>query len=175
MSYRAEHHELQGILAKELPEYGPLPLSAKDADDVAWHLADVTMQVIISAVERARAEGMANLTGRLDRVEKSTSEAHRGGVGSAPSGRAAQGPAGGRTPGGEEPAKSRAQPGSLDLIEVESANHLRRSMWRSSEGWVIGVWIGRTRCVDPCGLPGVGRGMVMQDPHPRNECAPALG
>lgn len=54
-SFQAEHHELQSILAKELAEYGPHPLNAKDADAVAWHLADVTLGVVIRAVEEAEA------------------------------------------------------------------------------------------------------------------------
>ena len=54
-NFRAEHHELQSILAKELAEYGPHPLDAKDADMVAWHLADVTLSVVIRAVEDAEA------------------------------------------------------------------------------------------------------------------------
>jgi hypothetical protein len=54
-NFQAEHHQLQAILAKELAEYGPQPLNAKDADMVAWHLADVTLGVVIQAVERAEA------------------------------------------------------------------------------------------------------------------------
>jgi len=49
-------------------------------------------------------------------------------------GRAAEGPAEGRTPGAAEPAMRRAQPGALDLIEVNSTGHMlggRRSPDRS--------------------------------------------
>ena len=53
--FQAEHHELQAIMAKELAEYGAKPLSAEDADDAAWHLADVTLQVVIRAVREAEA------------------------------------------------------------------------------------------------------------------------
>ena len=55
--FQAEHHELQSILAKELAEYGPHPLNAEDADIVAWHLADVTLSVVIRAVENAEPPG----------------------------------------------------------------------------------------------------------------------
>jgi hypothetical protein len=54
--YQADHHDLQRLLARELQEYGPQPLSPDDADMVAWHLADVTLAVVIRAVERTRAE-----------------------------------------------------------------------------------------------------------------------
>lgn len=54
-SFQAEHHELQSILAKELVEYGPHPLNANDADMVAWHLAEVTLSVVIRAVEEAES------------------------------------------------------------------------------------------------------------------------
>jgi hypothetical protein len=52
-NFQAEHHELQRILARELAEYGPQPLNAQDADTVAWHLADVTLAVVMRAVEEA--------------------------------------------------------------------------------------------------------------------------
>ena len=51
--FQAEHHELQRLLARALAEYGPQPLNANDADMIAWHLADVTLPVVIRAVERA--------------------------------------------------------------------------------------------------------------------------
>jgi hypothetical protein len=57
--FQAEHHELQRILARELAEYGPQPLNGKDADMVAWHLADVTLAVVIEAVREAEASNEA--------------------------------------------------------------------------------------------------------------------
>jgi hypothetical protein len=54
-NFRSEHQELQRILARELAEYGPQPLNAQDADMVAWHLADVTLAVVIEAVREAEA------------------------------------------------------------------------------------------------------------------------
>jgi hypothetical protein len=54
-NFQAEHQKLQRILARELTEYGPQPLNAKDADTVAWHLADVTLAVVIQAVEETEA------------------------------------------------------------------------------------------------------------------------
>jgi hypothetical protein len=54
-NFQAEHQKLQRILARELTEYGPRPLNAKDADMVAWHLADVTLAVVIQAAEEAEA------------------------------------------------------------------------------------------------------------------------
>ncbi|GAA4361728.1 hypothetical protein [Angustibacter luteus] len=53
--FRAEQQELQRLLARELAEYGPHPLGPKDADRVAWHLADVTLAVVIEAVKTAEA------------------------------------------------------------------------------------------------------------------------
>lgn len=54
-NFQAEHQALQKILARELAEYGPQPLKAKDADMVAWHLADVSLAVVIKAVTDAEA------------------------------------------------------------------------------------------------------------------------
>ena len=45
-------------------------------------------------------------------------------------GRGAQGPAGGRMPGAAEPAKRRAEPGSLDLLEENPAIRRRRRSTR---------------------------------------------
>jgi hypothetical protein len=50
--YQADHHALQAVLASELQEYGPHPLEPKDAEMVAWRLADVTLGILIQAVER---------------------------------------------------------------------------------------------------------------------------
>jgi hypothetical protein len=52
--FQAEHHELQRVLARELAEYGPQPLNGKDADMVAWHLADVPWRLSSRPCERRR-------------------------------------------------------------------------------------------------------------------------
>jgi len=46
-------------------------------------------------------------------------------------------------PGAAEPAKSRAQPGSLDLLEADPAKHLR-TIDTCDGCCVSGNWIGRT-------------------------------
>jgi len=71
-------------------------------------------------------------------------------------GESAEGPAGGRTPGATEPAKSRAQPGSFDLIEANSARQTLQDTARQPaesrqpaavpRSWVIGIRIGRAVC-----------------------------
>jgi len=40
------------LLAAELQSYPADPMDADEADTVAWHLADVTLAVVIAAVER---------------------------------------------------------------------------------------------------------------------------
>jgi hypothetical protein len=50
--YSAEHRELQALLAAELQSYPADPMDADEADAVAWHLADVTVAVVMAAVER---------------------------------------------------------------------------------------------------------------------------
>jgi len=64
------------------------------------------------------------------------------------SGRSTEGPAGGRMPGGEEPAKSRAQPGSLDLLRGESGNiHVRNSTTCTVEAFNVRlVHVHHSRC-----------------------------
>jgi hypothetical protein len=57
VNYQSEDHQLQEILARELQDDGPHPLEPADADAVAWHLADVTFQVVIGVVERERVSG----------------------------------------------------------------------------------------------------------------------
>ena len=76
---------------------------------------------------RIRLTGAAGLEGQL---------VPRNGPGSVCSGRAAEGPAGGRTPGTAEPAKGRAcagrSPALLIFIEANPATHPRRNL--SSDG-----------------------------------------
>lgn len=55
--YQAEHHELQAILVRELRTYPDQPMSEDEADTVAWHLADVTLEVVINAVQRHTTGG----------------------------------------------------------------------------------------------------------------------
>jgi hypothetical protein len=64
VDYQREHHQLQAILARELQDYGPHPLEPEDADTVAWHLADMTLQVVIGAVERERVSRMPTVKRR---------------------------------------------------------------------------------------------------------------
>jgi hypothetical protein len=71
---RFEHQQLQAILARELQDYGPHPLGPEDADAVAWHLADVTLPVIIGAVERERARRIGDVNARLIALDKPTAE-----------------------------------------------------------------------------------------------------
>jgi hypothetical protein len=77
VDYQLEHHQLQAILATELQDYGPHPLSPKDADEVAWHLADVTLKVVIDAVGRERGKRVAEVTDRLVTSETSPAGGHR--------------------------------------------------------------------------------------------------
>jgi len=46
-------------------------------------------------------------------------------------------------PGAAEPAKRRAQPGALDLLEVDPAKYLRRQPAAVKRILLSGVWIGR--------------------------------
>jgi len=59
-NFQQDHHALQAVLARELQEYGPHPLGPRDADMVAWHLADVTLGILMEAVERELAGQRAN-------------------------------------------------------------------------------------------------------------------
>lgn len=54
--FTREHRELQRLLSRELRDYGPQPLAARDAEAVAWHLADVTLAVVVDAVHRERTQ-----------------------------------------------------------------------------------------------------------------------
>jgi hypothetical protein len=81
VSYQSEHQQLQAILARELQDYGPHPLEPEDADAVAWHLADVTLQVVVGAVEREqakvkdkRAHGLAGVNARQLASDKPTAK-----------------------------------------------------------------------------------------------------
>lgn len=81
MNYQFEHHQLQAILARELQDYGPTPLEPEDADAVAWHFADVTLPVVVGAVDRERAKakdkrakGTADVIARLIASEKPTAK-----------------------------------------------------------------------------------------------------